>query len=724
MKKQLIYAALLSPALAFGQKQDSIKQSIDRQIEAVEIKAKKKLIERKIDRLVFNVDQSIAAAGGDALDALKQTPGLRVQNNQIAMVGKSNMAVFVDDKRVMLSGEDLMNYLRSIASDNIKSIEVITTPPAKYDAEGNSGILNIKLKKARKDYWSTTLRASASQATYLSGRTGLNVAYQQGKFGVLADFGFGKVKQIYTNHQTYLKPNGNYWEAEIYNLTHGQGLAPSLTMTYDFSPKLSMGLQYIGYQSKQKLNEDYETLAYQNQSKNKLDNAWLSNGINNRGLSEHDINFNTRYKLDETGDQKISLDVDYFQTDDYKNNPFLSNNTDFKASKIQNFNTINKNNGQIRNLSIRLDTELPLEDVNLDFGTKWSRTNNSNSVNGQFYELFGPLSMLYLSQANRFDYQEINQAWYVSAQKKIGEKWETKVGLRLEHTQTDGLSSEQNQPYKTEYSKLFPSAYLSYKSNENHQWVADFSRRINRPGYWELNPAKWYQTLNSVTYGNPFLQPSFVYNYTLKHQYKELLSSELSFSDSQNASSQITVSNGDLVESIRLNYFDAQSLNLSESLNYKPLPWWTATLSASLWYQQTKTKTALLLPKYSGWGSFCETTNSFDLNQSKTWVAQLNYSQNLPTKSGEFSISANGSVELGSKYMLLDKQLVIGLSFQNMFRTDSATLSNTVDGVQQSFKQYYDTQLLKLSLSYKFGGKTNIETHEGGNKDEKKRAGN
>ncbi|OUD36895.1 carboxypeptidase-like regulatory domain-containing protein, partial [Flavobacterium psychrophilum] len=109
------------------------------QLEEVIIASKKKLIERKVDRLIFNVENSISASGGDAIDALKITPSIRVQNDKITMIGKSGMSIMIDDKLIQLSGYDLVNFLKTISSDNIKNIEVITTPPAKYSAEGNSG---------------------------------------------------------------------------------------------------------------------------------------------------------------------------------------------------------------------------------------------------------------------------------------------------------------------------------------------------------------------------------------------------------------------------------------------------------------------------------------------------------------------------------------------------------------------------------------------------------
>ena len=153
----------------------------EQQLQEVVITSKKKLIEKKVDRLVFNVENSISASGGDAIDALKLTPRVKVQNEQISMIGKSGMLIMIDDRIIQLSGDDLINYLKTLKSDDIKSIEVITNPPAKYNAEGNSGILNIKLKKAKNDAWSASVRTLYQQASYPTGAFGTGYNLQKNK---------------------------------------------------------------------------------------------------------------------------------------------------------------------------------------------------------------------------------------------------------------------------------------------------------------------------------------------------------------------------------------------------------------------------------------------------------------------------------------------------------------------------------------------------------------
>ena len=161
------------------------------QLKEVVVNSKKKLIERKVDRLIFNVENSISAFGGDAIDALKVTPSLSVQNDHINMIGKSNLMIMIDNRLMQLAGDDLINYLKTIKSDDIKNIEVITNPPAKYDAEGNSGIVNIKLKKAKPNSWSSSFRSSYKQSYYPTGSLGNGFKYQKNK---LKEEGFDPAK--------------------------------------------------------------------------------------------------------------------------------------------------------------------------------------------------------------------------------------------------------------------------------------------------------------------------------------------------------------------------------------------------------------------------------------------------------------------------------------------------------------------------------------------------
>lgn len=323
----------------------------------VVVSSRKKLIERKVDRLVFNVENSVTATGGDAIDALKVTPGIKVQNDAIKMIGKSSMALMVDDRMIQLSGDDLINYLKTISSDNIKSIEVITAPPAKYSAEGNSGLINIKLKKAKKDSWSATTRANYNQATYASGTIGGNLSYQKNKLGLILDLSERNGESIYTNDVTYKYPTEN-WKNEVVNKTSRNVFSSLIGLTYDLTSKSKFGVQYLGSFNKSNVNEDNLSNIYNNQT-NSLDGNLNSRGFTDRNIDNHFLNLNLTTKLDTVG-KKFTINADYFTYDSNKANTFQNENNNYIDLITERQYNENGNNQKISNFSTDIDFEMPM----------------------------------------------------------------------------------------------------------------------------------------------------------------------------------------------------------------------------------------------------------------------------------------------------------------------------------------------------------------------------
>ena len=695
-----------------------------KELNEVVVTAKKKLIERKVDRLVFNVENSISATGGDALDALKITPSIRVQNNQITMIGKSGMSVMVDDRLIQLSGDDLINFLKTIPSDNIKSIEVITTPPAKYDAEGNSGIVNIKLKTSKKDSWNANLRSSFKQATYGSGNFGSNFMYQKNKLSLLADVSTFDNQSIYQNRIEYTYPT-EVWKNNIDIDSKSRGLAIKLNVEYELSKKTKIGIQYNGSQSKGNSDEVDQSSVY-NLNLITLNKQFLSNGQTRSDFYNHSFNLNLTQKLDTLG-KKFTIDLDYFINKKDKENPFNTTNFDYQIPQENNYFTSNNSLQKIQNFSSKIDFEMPYKWANVNFGGKISLTTNDSNLNGNYYEIISQSNQLYLSQTNIFNYKENNQALYFSLDKKWNKKWTAKAGLRMENTQTRGYTSTLNQENKTNYLKLFPTAYLSYQANENHNFSLSLSRRIERPAYWELDPARWYTGLNSYIIGNPFMQPSFAYNLEFSHTYKSLLVTTLSYSKTKNGFGQLTTfdfANNQQIM-IRENYFNGGILNFQENATLNINEYWLMVASASGYYSETNTFYKTLSPKYSGWGADFNTTQSFIINKAKTLSTEINFDYSFPSFFAESITLSNYSFDMGLKYTMLNKKLIASLNAYNIFRTDLVRNRVNSQNIAQSYNQYYDTQSIKLSISYKFGNKTiSVKERVGSNTDEKGRTGN
>ena len=680
------------------------------QLQEVVITSKKKLIERKVDRLIFNVENSISASGGDAIDALKVTPRIKVKNDNISMIGKNNMSVMVDDKLILLTGDELINFLKSIPSDNIKNIEVITTPPAKYDAEGNSGIINIKLKKSKLNQWNASLRSSYIQSTYPKGAFGGNFDYQKNKFSIYSNFNYvnGSNAPIETNKIYY--PQG-IWNEENKRRDFQNSINGRIGADYKVSEKWSVGMQYLGSFNNPTIKENSLTSIY-NQSNSQID-SYINTLSENLGKnSNHSVNLNSTVVFDTIG-RKMNINLDYFK---------------FKNDDNRNFNTINilsANNTSLQNIenySAKIDFEHPLKFINLSYGGKLSLIKTANNVN--YFDtttgspIFDPL------QSNEFEYSENIQAVYLNGTKKLNEKWETQIGLRLENTNTDGFSKTLNQKNTNSYTKLFPTFFLTYTHNEKNSFSINYNKRINRPSYNKLNPFRWYSNPFSYTEGNPFLQPSFSNNMELNYTFNDNWSNSIYYSHTDNGFEQITiVDNTDNIQkTIAQNYFKTSIIGISESYTFNKIKWLSSTISFDWSYSKSESLIPITNQNLNGSNAYFSTSNDFNLNKSKTFLFNISYWYNFKGTSDLDKNNAYSQLDTSIKYFAFDKKLQISFNVNDILSTNRPVYTSFTNNIQIDYKNYYDVRLFRLSVVYKFGNKNiNVEKKELGNQEEKER---
>jgi hypothetical protein len=687
-------------------------------LQEVTVTGQKKLIERKVDRLVFNVENSILASGGDALDALKVTPGIRLQNDQISMIGKSGMSVMMNDRILQLSGDDLINYLKSIPSDNISKIEVITTPPAKYDAEGNSGIVNIVIKKTLMDSWKTILRSMYQQATYATFSHGAGLSYNKNKFSTLIDVSYQYGKKSYTNTINYWYPE-EYWKNNVIEKRYENILGTLLSLQYKLSKTNSIGFQYQGSFSYNKTNEFNLNRSYY---ETELLKNYKTSGISKTNPENISFNLNYNQKLDTLG-KKFTVDLDYLRAFSERKNNFTSIMENSLLGEISDQTAGNNARQSIQNYSLKFDFEIPYKWVNISFGAKASFTFTKNMVDSRFYDTEN--SNLIFSQFDNFEYAEIVQAIYFDVTKEFGEKLETKIGLRGENTKTHAKSISTNQVTDRHYIKLFPSAYILYNIDANNTFSASFARRLQRPKFRELNPAKWYQNPNAYVEGNPFLQPNFVYLYGLNYSYKSLLDFNINYINVKDIYGQLVYH--DIPQETQifkiLNYADGKQITAKLTINYNPYLWWESSTDLMTAYAEQRPFVDILASNYSGWQGYISTQHTFLMNNKKNIFASLYYEYNFPSRVGIYEISAYSTLDLGIKYLTLNNKLSIALNIDDILKTYSNTVKIYSSGIPQSFNQFRDTRFFRISFTYNFGNdKIKIYQRKIGNTEEKNRS--
>ena len=680
------------------------------QLQEVVITSKKKLIDRKVDRLIFNVENSISASGGDAIDALKITPRVKVKNDNISMIGKNNMSVMVDDKLILLTGDELINFLKSIPSDNIKSIEVITTPPAKYDAEGNSGLINIKLKKSKLNQWNASLRSSYIQSTYPKGSFGGNFDYQKNKLSLYSNLNYvnGSNAPVETNKIYY--PLG-LWNEENKRRDFQNSVNSRIGADYKVSEKFSVGMQYLGSFSKPKIVENSLTTIY-NQTNSQID-SYINTLSENLGKNNnHSLNLNSTVVFDTIG-RKMNINLDYFK---------------FKNDDNRIFNTINllsANNTSlqdIENYSAKVDFEHPLKWINLSYGGKLSFIKTQNNVN--YFDTTLGTPIFDPTQSNEFNYDENTQAIYLNGTKKLNEKWETQLGFRLENTQTEGVSKTLNQKNTNSYTKLFPTFYLTYTPNEKNSFSINYNKRINRPSYNRLNPFRWYSNPFSYTEGNPFLQPSFSNNLELNYTFNDNWSNSIYYSHTDNGFEQITiVDNTDNIQkTIAQNFFKTTIIGISESYTYNKLKWLSSTFSFDWNYSKSESLIPITNQNLNGSNAYFSISNDFNLNKNKTLLFNFSYWYNFKGTSDLDKNNAYSQLDASIKYFAFDKKLQISFNANDILSTNRPIYNSFTNNIQIDYKNYYDVRLFRLSLVYKFGNKNiNVEKKEVGNQEEKER---
>jgi len=692
------------------------------QIEGVLITGKKKLIERKIDRLIFNVENSINASGGDALDMIAISPGVKVQNDKIMMIGKNTLSVMINDKILQLSDQDLSNYLKAIPSDDIKSIEIITNPPAKYEASGNSGLININLKKGKKDSWNALVGSSYLQRVYGEGSVMGNYYYNKNKLTISSSLNYKKGK-MYTEQDDYAYfPDGLWYTRSPFTSDYAR-INGKIGVDYQLSPNWTVGSQLLFNNNNPVYTDNTITPVYDYKT-NEVKRYMLSSGTNSQNPSITLLNLYNDFKLDSLG-KKITVNLDYldFSNKDIKSYSGISIiNSPYSNAY---FRGINKNDQNIKNLSGKIDVEMPIKLVNISFGGQVSNSKTNNFISAFNSGMVdNPISELPLSNTN-FEYIENIEALYASVNKKINDNWESQIGLRMEATQTKTFSEILSQATKRNYIKFFPTAYISYTPNDNSTFTLSYSRRVDRPKFNDLNPNIAFINPFQMIVGNPFLQPAFIDNIEFAYNYKKL-ESKFYLSNEKNLFSQIAVANPDtnIISFKNENYINTQRYGISESYIFDKFKWWTSNNAIDVNYTISKSNLEITTKEQKGFNSRISTSNDFNLNTRKTLLINLNYWYAFPGIDGIYTNKAMSSLSFTIKYILFDKNMNISLRVNDLFRTEKEAISSTVNNVFQKGFYYHDSQSIRLSITYKFGNKKiKVNDRESGSEEVKNRTG-
>jgi hypothetical protein len=703
-------------------------ESDTRTLTGVTIVSKNALIEKKIDRLVFNVDGSAFAMGNSVWEVLKKAPGvISDEQGNIRIKATQGATVLINDRKIYLSGEELMSLLKSMNADDVSKIEIITNPSAKYDAEGGGGVVNIILKKDIRQGLNGSLHAGYEQTIYGKFNGGLGLNYRSLKTNVYGSLNArqGKYFKSETLQETYSDASHISFYKETIN---SKSLRTSgnyvLGIDHSLNANHSLGILAEGTVfDKQGTNSNDGV--YQNASRQ--NDSTLYTNVESRNKSYYTtFNLNYKGKLDTLG-KSVQVNLDYV----YYDVPLLTatSTTDVYGGPSEAFlHRIGFENSTVAKIQVfagKADYSQTLfSKVKADVGVKLAATETQNTVHFLNENPGFPVSTD-TGKSNSFHYSETIASAYASFSSSL-KKIDWQAGLRAEDTHAIGSDKMGQALLKRDYIELFPSLFLQYNQSNDYQYGIVFNRRVNRPSFSDLNPFRYYINPYSYTEGNPFLQPSFVNAFDGSVSVKNKWFFDVFCNLIQAQFSQVIIpepstnSNRYLVQNIDHSY----DYGVSVASSLSPYKWWDMNSSVIAKINGSQSQFLGSSYRYQSAVLFLITSQVFTLSEPGHLQLELNGTYMTPgTVQGLFQLGSMLDVSVGIRKQFLHRKASLALVVTDIFRGTYITAKTEYLGQKSFVNGNYDQQGIRLAFTYKFGRQT-IEKNKNrdtGDTDEKNR---
>ncbi|MDO1447083.1 TonB-dependent receptor [Rhodocytophaga aerolata] len=675
---------------------------------AVEVKATRPFIEQQVDKTVMNVENSLVSAGGNALEVLEKAPGVVVdaQNKRITMKGREGVLIMIDGKPTYLSTTEVMNLLRSTPSNSINSIEIISNPSAKYDAAGNSGIINIRLKRNSSQYgMNGNVALGGGYGRFPKANTGITLTMRQGNLSMMGNY-------TYDHREGYgaIAIERHFPENPAAALVKQQGYRPNQTKGHTFKlgadytmgKKNTFGVLLHGIVNHDKADIQNENQVFTNTSV--LQSVSKMTNTTDRRMQRIATTINYKHTFDSTG-RELTADADYSvvnirPTDNLITSFFNASGEETAPTLLQ--RTIPPSYVYIR--AAKADYVHPInKQTRLETGWKSSYVTSDNDV--RFEQLEESTWQVDPDRTNHFLYKEIIHAAYMNGN-ITWKKWAVQAGLRGEQTHSIGNSVTLHKVVDRTYLNLFPSAFLTYSIHEKHQIRYSYSRRIDRPNYLNLNPFIYVMDPYAYYQGNPYLNPQYTNALQLAYTWKGATTVSIGYNHTKGVITSVTEQNDEtkVTKQTVINLDELTSLDLNLSFPVQITRWWNSHQTINVFrnrYNSHYLGQQLDNGRLSGNFS---TNHSFLLPGGFT--AELNAWYNAPSAHGLSQMRGFGQVSMGVQKQLWDKKATVRVNVTDLFLTAPVKGVIAYQNMDIRFRSSYESRTVRVNFTYNFGNTT------------------
>lgn len=667
---------------------------------------KKPLIEVKADKTVFNVESSINATGSNAFELLQKSPGVITdKDDNIIMKGKSGVRVYIDGRMTQLSSADLAAYLKSINSVDIESIEMIENPSAKYDASGNAGIINIKLKKNKKFGTNGTLTAGYAVGIRPKTNTGLSLNNRNKKLNLFSNYSNTWNDNI-MKFNLYRQQGDSIYDQV--NTMNNKGWNHNIKAGADYSANKDNTIGIIvTYNTNNNTSRTSSRTPITSISTGKTGSIlYATNDIPGK---THNLNVNLNYRYADSASRELSIDADYGI---YKNRRASYQPNYYYAPYPETFlyDKIYRNNTptDITIYTAKVDYERPVKKGKIGFGGKISSVKTDNTFD--FYNIISGYDFLDYNRSNTFSYNENVNALYVNYNRQLGKKFNAQLGVRMENTVSDGQLNradgqrQSDDRVKRNYTNFFPSGALTFNHSMNHIFNLSYSRRIDRPNYQDLNPFE--NKLDELTYqkGNAFLRPQYTDALSLSHTFKYRYTTTLSYShvkDFKAMSIDTTEKSRSYIT--QRNIASQDILNINFSLPIQINKWWT--LYANINANDSRYKADFGQGKKIDIDVLTANmymTNSFTIGGGFTGEVS-GFVTSPSVWAGTFKSKALGTLDLGLQKVIFNGKGNFKVSYTDLLYTMKFKGTSDYGGAIITASGRWEAQQLRMNLTWRFG---------------------
>lgn len=680
----------------------TLKQQAEQLAEVV-VKSSRPIVEVQPDKTIFNVDGSINAVGNTALELLRKSPGVVVDNNEnLLLQGKNGVQVYIDGKRSPLTNADLANYLKTLQSNEIDAIEIITNPSAKYDAEGNAGIINIRLKKDQNLGFNGSFNGGYRYGKTSKYNGSASGNYRNRDFNTFGSYNLFSGDNI-NEFSLYREQSGNSYDQINLNNNRNENHGFRFGTDLFLNDKSTLGFLVNGNlsDSRSRSNSNTDIAAINNRV---IDSFLIAS--NDIDQNRDNLNLNVNYTFKGQKDKSLNIDLDY--------GLYRNSSTSFQPNQYlaadgvtllfeRTFSNVTPTDIDI--FTAKVDYETNLWGGKLGFGAKVSDVTTDNTFDN--YDIIEGQPIKNLNRSNNFIYQENVNAAYTSWQKQLSPKINFMAGVRMEHTQSMGeLTSTQevDEVVERDYVNFFPSGGLTWQANDHNSWRLGYSRRIDRPGYQDLNPFEFQ--LDELTFqrGNPFLNPQYSNSYSLTHTYKYTLNTTLSYTVIKDVFTQIT----DVVDEraatlTNINLALQTNLALTVSYPFTVAKWWTvySTLTAYRIHNEADIDGKIIDLNANALNFYGQ--NTFLL--PKGFKGELSGWYNAPTLWGNWVTNSQYDVSIGISKSFWGDNATFKMTISDLFYTNAWGGESRFGNLYMRGGGNWESRQIRMNFTYLFGNK-------------------